>query len=374
MTRSLTGLHVDRLIVHGVPKTLALERRKAGGAVDLQLSDIPTPLDATSRAFVQERILDSLRSHVRPVIEEPEIHSPVPALIKSYLGAPPGCDLVEPSRQLAIALDGAQAATSAPSGLLMVMDVKIGNDRGVVLAKAEAQRGARAGYQQIDGQWTFQVEYLKDLVFSQHSRVFKVGMFFTADAEGTLLTGEAVDRQKEGYGVSDYWLTTYLGCRFVQAPEVVTERFFETVTSWINDDVEDPADKAAYDAALLTEMRSTKREVQPSNFIATHIGNVNARESLRRRLRDANVATTSFTKSIVTIANRLRRVRIETAGGVNIDAPPDRIDDGTVAVTLHDDGERARVVVVDSLRKVDGVGAFRAGPEPRDVGAPADGR
>jgi hypothetical protein len=330
---------------------------------ELELSDIPTHLTPTSRAFMQERLLDSLRTHVRPVVEEPGHGSKVPELLKKYLSGSSTKPIVGPSRLLAQYLDAAQAPTSASAGLLMVMDVKVGTERGILLAKAEAQRGARAGYEQINGKWTFNVEYLKDLVFTQHSRVYKVGLFFGGDVKKGVLAGEAVDRQKQGFGLSEYWLTAYLGCRFLEAPEVLTERFLDVATNWINVDIKDPAKKASYDAALLTELRSAKTEVRPNEFIALYVESED-RDLLRSRLIEGNVPAGAFPKSTLTIANRLKRIRIEMAGGTTIDIPPANLDDGTVDVTRDtEDDAKTLVRVLDELRRVEGTGKFSEPPQ-----------
>lgn len=320
----------------------------------LEYSEAPIELNAEDGAFIQRRLRQSLSRYARPVVEDKDVASQVPEMVRELLVS--SNSLIEHSRVIARNLYLKQK-WSSPGGLVMTVIGEHTGVRCVVIAKMEHQEGMRVEQtKNAQGLRTYKAEHLKDLILGDGTRVFKLGLFSASGQD--LLDGHVVDDQQRFGGVADYFIE-FLGCRFRQKPDVVTERFFKTAQKFISNRSQgDPEKNATYEIALLAEMQSSSTAIQPEQFAADHLEE-DDQDLFLQNLHDAGVPTNSFRKDNTLVKSKIRRMRITTDRGADVYAPPEMHADGSVAIESSNDGPSI-ITVRDNVKRISGASGKRS--------------
>ena len=342
------------------------------GAGTPVLSQAESTLEPDQRAYIQDRIRRALGKHARPIVEEAGT-SPVPAQVKQYLEA--GEALLPTSVALVERLQAVQSGIS-PAGIFVAAAAELDGDPALLIAKLEHERGVRAEQKTLpDGRTTFDVQYLQDLLFTTGSRVFKVALFTKSDiqqaveeelapkASASTLSGMVVDQQVQGSSVAAFFLTQFLGCRFSERADLLTERFYKAAESWINT-VENDEKKGRYQVALLGEMQSNRVTLSVDKFASDHF-DVEDRDDFVASMRGSSVPAREFSKDTDLVRTKLARLQIDTKSGVMVLAPPEAVSNGTVSIRDNED-DTSTVTVRDTLTKVSGRGRVAAPKEAGD--------
>lgn len=340
----VSALSIDAVILHGIVKSVTGEK------ISPDLSDEESDLSPRIRGFLQQQVQEALKFG-RQIVEVDGL-STVPGLIRGFWSGEH--DLVASSRALAQMLQDSQPVVS-PEGLLMVADATVDGRKAFVIAKLEHEKGAQAKREpNEEGRMVYTMNFLDDLFFTTGSRVFKIGYFPMGSG---LLDGLVVDRQAAGHAVARYFREVYLGCGWKERPELATERFMNTVQAWI-DTVDDPEKRSRYQVGLLSELQSQSPGLSVGGFAAQHI-DLDDRDAFERHARQALPAA-EIPKDLELVRARLASVRIDTASGAVIMAPPERLQDGTVTVESDGGEGKSRIVVEDDITKTSGTGAFKS--------------
>ncbi|WP_231988514.1 nucleoid-associated protein [Nakamurella panacisegetis] len=329
-------------------------RRTEDDADPIEYSEAPIELDAADRAFIQQRLRATLGGRARPVIEDVGLASPSPALIKG-LATLTG-NLVKDSAQLASMLFAQQKAVS-PGGLVMTVIGAVDTGPCVAIAKMEHQEGMRVQpVNTATGLRTYKAEHLRDLILSEGTRVFKVGVFPASSANaGSLLGGVVVDDQQVHGGVAQYFIE-FLGCKFVQRADVLTETFLKATQKFIRVVTkDDPEANAEYEIAVIAELQGNSDRVMPTSFAANHLRPEHQDEYMAA-IEAAGLPAQSFEKDTTLISSQIRRIRISTARGADALVPPDMYQDGSVQVSETETGGQSTITITDRITKMSGAG------------------
>ena len=333
--------------MHRVPKA----RRDEKATVQPELSEAPIELEAKDKSYLDLRMRATLGGYARPVVESPDEDSPTPELVKGLLTG--GKDLVAASREIAMRLHERQPSVSS-EGLLLVIEGTLDGKKAVLISKIEHEQGMRVEPSTTkDGKRTFKAQYLRDLIFSQSTKVYKVGVFTGTD-EAKLLRGYVVDVQQTAHGAAHFFVHTVLGCVFTQRPDVLTEKFKTTAEKWINKQIKDPEKKATYEIALLADLQSPKKTLSVSSFAQQHIADSDDRDSFLSSMQSAGVPKTSMPKDTALIAGSIRRFKVQTKRNATIMVPPEMYADGTLSILDRDDDARSEITVIDEISGMSG--------------------
>ncbi|MGA9920605.1 MAG: nucleoid-associated protein, partial [Candidatus Dormiibacterota bacterium] len=207
MIQDLGRLRITSVIIHEVP--LHSAGHTAGGPI---MSEVESPLEADVRTFLRDRIVGSLASAAYEVEVKADSTSPVPGLVIDNLTSS-STGFVAMSQEMANHLYLCQKGSN-PGGLLTVCETSLADRRGLAILKLEKEEGARIFQQQISGGRTFRVEHLRELMLTDTTRVYKVGLFVqTGDKRGSI-DGLVCDKQRlYNGGVAHFFLEQFLGCR-----------------------------------------------------------------------------------------------------------------------------------------------------------------
>jgi hypothetical protein len=142
------------------------------------------------------------------------------------------------SQQMAMHLHASQTGVN-PAGLLVVSSAVVDGNRALAILKLEKESGVRVHEDKTaDGRRTLSMEHIRELMLTDRTKVFKVGLFYPTT--GGTVEGLVSDKQR-GYQpqneVADFFLKRFLGCALKQLPPVVTQDFLQATEQFINDEV-----------------------------------------------------------------------------------------------------------------------------------------
>lgn len=237
----------------------------------------------------------------------------------------------------------------SPEGLLTVIEGKLGPQPALAVLKLEKEQGVRVRHEMKSGKATLSISHIRDLMLTEKTKVFKVGLFGLQSGN---VRGLVADKQKSyGTTVAQFFLERFLGCHLASAPEVTTRQFFEETQGFINDSVADPERKARYQVALAAELSSQGSTVSLQTFANSSL-EVEDRQPLMNRLREKGLDAPSFQKDVSLIEVHLRRIQFTFESGIAVLTPPNEIGE-TVKLDLLQDG-RTRMQIQDNLKSTQG--------------------
>lgn len=343
----LSLLEIDSAIVHDVPV-----RRAGADSGGPTFSEIDSELSQDLRNYFREKIVGSLAQAAFEVAFDPAAGSPVPTLVTSVLEGSAET-IIQPSKDMAKHLYVSQTGVN-PAGLLTVIQGRLNERRAVAILKLEREDGVRVLQGERQGLPTFDIQAIHDLMLTQNTKVFKVGLFLEPSNSGDAVEGLVSDKQR-GYAptteVADFFLKRFLGCILLLAPEVMTRRLFDAAEKFINETVLAPEDKARYQIALMAELGSQDTQFRPRRF-AEHQLNVQHRQPFIAALAAEQLPANVVAKDTKLVASQLRKLRMDFDSGVLLIVPPAAVGE-QVQVTELDDG-RTHVDIRDHLKQVGG--------------------
>jgi hypothetical protein len=346
MESDLGRLTVERLIVHEIPQRLA------GGAKapKLVLSEIDSQLTPELKNYFAERIRTSLATAAYDVSFDPGTSSPVPEVIGTYLYEEKP-SLVEMSKKIATHLHESQTAVNNP-GLLVVAEVIVDGRRSLGILKLEKEEGVRVRATKHQEKRTFDIEHLRDLMLTERTRVFKVGLFIKRGRGPDSAEAVVSDKQR-GFlpktEIADFFLRKFLGCTLREAPDVETKRFFTSTETYINEKVEDPAIKARYQIALMAELNASRSQIRPKQFAEQHL-DLDDRQSYIDFLSESGVSSTLIDKDVGLIAAQLRRVQVDLESGIAVLGTAESFESHVKMRKVQ--GGRTRIEIEDRVKRV----------------------
>lgn len=347
MRLNLGRLKVERVIAHEVPKKDFDSSEKG-----LIISEMDSPLSQVNKNFFKERITRSLSTSAFDVVPDFSSTSPLPKLIFETLTETTS-DFVKSTQIMARHLYSCQNRVN-PQGLLTVVQGAIQNQKVLVILKLEKEEGIRVHQKNIEGHLTFSIEHFSDLLMTDGTKVFKVGIFCAQGNDIDSLVGRLSDKQV-GYGadseVANFFLGRFLGFRLRESPEIATKNFFYATEEFINQVIEDPQAKAQYSIALIASMGNQETSINPKSFAEKNLEKSDRKKFLDH-LVEHQVGTYEFNKDINRIKNHIRRVQMEFQSGILLLGSPVALEEQT-RITEAKDG-KIRVEIEDKLKSTVG--------------------
>lgn len=337
-------LSLDNVMMHQILRAGANER----GFLTV-LTDVPVELSAQEVGYLEQRFRASLANRALPIVQDTADPHPARSAILGLWGTEPS--LTTASQALAESLASTQPG-SAVEGLLVVASGTLGREDALVIAKVEHQEAMRLEpTRNENGKNVFTVELIRDLVFGDKTRIFKVAAFVKSWSATGTLTGEAVDEQSDR-SIAAYFLGKFLGMKLREEPSVLTESLLHGFTVAINGSSMTGEQKSNVQSALIAELRSNERSIDPHAFVRKHVPAGHAKEivSLASAARAPMVV---FSKDTSRIDSHMRRVRLNLEKDITLVAPPQEIGEGG-AIQVHEDGDTSSVIIsgarVESIR------------------------
>lgn len=340
MLLELGTLQVKALVVHEVPARFVTKDEN-----DVpRYSDAATPMDSSLQQFIGDRLKRSLGTRgLEVILQDDNNESPVPGLIGDLLSSKPDPwadegSLVKASRETAEHLFKTQKGNS-PAGLLAVVGGTVDKLPAVAVMKLEKEQGARFELEEIDGKRRFTLEQVKQLVFTDGTKVFKASLFRRADPKSGQIIGVVSDEQLSRTGrreIADFFLERFLGCQLRDEPDITTKEVFYATEDFINSHVTDPVLMSAYQSALLTTMTSNVPQFNPKIFAQEHLQKKDQGQ-YTRFLRERGLPDHSFKKDLSKIEKQVKQLMFNFED-FKVQASLQAIEDQRVRVSKKGDG------------------------------------
>ena len=343
---ALSLLTINRIIIHEVPRHM----RSDTGSTPTY-SEVESPLDNQLRIFFKEKLIETVGSSSAFQVEfDPAATSPVPQLVRDFV-AGSNVDLVGMSKKIAKHLHDAQGGVS-PGGLVTVVDCDASGKKAVGILKLEKEEGVRLSQTTHEGKRTFDVSYIRDLILTRKTKLFKVGYFVPNDDDE--VEGTVCDEQR-GYmpriEVAGFFLTTFLGCRLLEDPRVTTKRFFVAAQDFFNEQLQDPVERTEALNHLLSEVTSQRPRINIRVFARDYLP-ASKRQAFIEHLNGVDITSETIRKDITLIESQTEKMALEFECGVAVVGNRAAFAEH-VKVTQSRNGA-ARVVVTDRLKRVKG--------------------
>lgn len=284
------------------------------------LTDLPVELEPKDVSFLTGRFQEALMKRATPVLEDVDTTATTSKLVREHWRS---ADLIGASQELAKNLVLAQTGT-AKAGMLVVADAEIENEAFLLVAKVEHQEAMRAEPKMnTGGDRYLQIERIRDLVFGDQTKIYKIAVIAKGVSDEEPLLGELADSQN-GTGLAQYFLSGFLGMKLADEPQVLTEKFLGGVTKAINNSDMSPEDKISAQTALAIELQSNATNMDPSDFIQKHIP-VTYQGVVGRLAQNFGTPMAMFPKDTTRVNSKINKTRIDLSGGVYLVAPTDVI-------------------------------------------------
>lgn len=227
----------------------------------------------------------------------------------------------------------------------------VNNNRVVGALKLEKEEGARLKQINRDGLPTYDILHLKDLILTEKTRLFKIGLFFGNGFDYIDFDGIVCDNQLSyvpDREVADFFLS-FLGCKLMGDPKVETKEFFVHSQEFFNDEVQDPIKQTGYNIHLVSYATSQASTLNPRIFASTNL-DTDHRQPYINYLTDKGVKIGDIRKDLTLIENRIKKVMIDFKSGIRILGDRAVFED-KVKLEQMGDG-RTRAEIIDTIKKV----------------------
>lgn len=315
------------------------------------LTDLPVELDDADRRFMVERFIDALDSKALKVVPSENVDSPTPRLAADYFE---NGDLHTTSKSLAVRLAKAQKLTAKP-GLMVVASAKVDDKRCLLIAKVEHQQAMRVNpTKNKDGLKGIAIEHIRDLVFSELNKVYKIAVLFTETSEAQTdddtseaqigeesevatqaesspggpgsIFGYLADVQN-GRAFANYYLSEFLGMKLGEEPIVLTERFLNVLSDAIEQSSLKANEKIELHQSLSSEIKSNSTTLDAGDFINKYVPNY-AQDDVERATLARGLPLATFAKDPGRIKNRLNNLRLSFGEEISVHAPASFLGSG----------------------------------------------
>ena len=349
MTIDFGRLRVEKLIVHEIPGKV-----KDSNQLPI-LSTIETKLSAEEKRYFTRKITDNLSLASLSAKFTVETESPVPQLIvNDFFDSDSDDDFIKMSQKMAVYLYDCQTRVNSP-GLLAVIKVSIARKLGLVILKLEKEEGIRIQQNENNGEVTFDVEYINNILLSQKNKVFKAGLFYLEENNIDIsnISIYVTDNQNTRYSktqVASFFLEDFLGCKLRDNPNVLTQKFYHQTESFINNNIDDPEEKATYYLGLFAEIKNGDRYLCPETFSDKYL-DVSKKQDYLEYLHEAGVPKNEFQKNTELIRDS-HKLQIMLGSGIIIISPSGAYQEN-LKLSGHGDG-KVHIEIDDQLKRFKG--------------------
>ena len=175
-------------------------------------------------------------------------------------------------------------------------------------------------------------------MFGDSAKIYKIAVMSRSASSTGELGGEVVDDQN-GNRFARYFLGQFMGMKLREEPAVLTQNFLERVTAAINVSAMPPETKLGVQSALLAELNSNRRNVDPQAFIRDFVPPGHQTEvAALAQARSAPMSV--FPKDASRVVSQITRLRLDMSNDIHVIAPAESVGDGkAVQLSAGPNGE-----------------------------------
>lgn len=336
----ISRLNIDRVIIHEIMKqALSAEKEPP------HYSEIESSLNDEIKLFLKDKIIKTIgSSRSYEVVFEINSISPIPAIVRNLLNINDS-DFILLSKNIANHLNNIQSGRS-PGGLVTIIMGNIQNRKVIGILKLEREEGVRLEQTQREGRYTYDILHLKDLILTEKTKLFKIGLFFKGEVEEFGYEGKVCDNQlshTSNREVAEFFLTSFLGCQLAIDPKVGTKEFFMKSQKFFKEKIEDPIIQMNYNLHLLSYVSNEGRVINPRVFASSNLSTVH-RQSYLNYLNEKGVQTNEIIRDTSLIKGHINNMILEFENNIKIIGSQEGFEQNVSLESLEDGRIKAEVV------------------------------
>lgn len=349
----LTHLEIEKICIHQIFK-----RNPDGSKKTPEKSSDLVKFDTVAMETFKQRVIDALGSQSKAVdmkiIEQDG--DKAPSLFTS-LSTVTDSDFLDTSYVLADRLADAQKRKGLSGGIVVVFRGSFGSTdaakRNVIIGVIKAD--IYSAYQKIEDKFTHEIslKYVKEALLTPSSKLFKTAAFAEKyPKSGNSVTPNLNDSwlvavsdyqisQTDGKVAAQYFYETFLGCGYPESSARNTQKFFESVKTFIKGLELSNEEKHELNNALVCYLKLDKSGIiSPDKFAQTYFDPDTA-DDFMTHLGDSGVPTTSFTKDTQHVNSKLKiqKVSFGQSKSIRLLAPAEVFKDKVIMESIVSDEE-----------------------------------
>ncbi|MBT1258933.1 nucleoid-associated protein [Pseudomonas sp. VS40] len=322
------NINIERVVIHEVFK-----RGPNRELVDPVFGEQQIELDAEAMTALRDRLIKALGQSSRCMEMDLQNEGEGSAiyLAKQLIDAGEGFALA--SQAVAVKLAGAQTRQDLPGGIVVVLTGTAGvpGKRFVCKLKAEPHNG----FTRVAAAGVISLQFLKDLILTPQTRLYKIGCFVEMDRDAVANTPLSLSWKAFIYdetmstsnklSAAHYFYDGFLGLKFPQNGATRTKEFHDHTKEFIKALDVTPERKNDLLNALVTYLKVDQSpSIQVTEFSQTYFAEPEIRDGYEGFMTQKNFPLTAINKDLAYVEKNLKFRRVVFSQGIKLTGPADQ--------------------------------------------------
>lgn len=329
---SFENLSINRIIIHEIFRRV----EKAIVPPDYGTDLLELPQEA--RDALQERMTEALGKSSHGVEMEIRDAGNEDALgrAKAIIACQGNdAEFIALSRVVAEQLAEAQTSRQYPGGIVVVIEGTCGNPARPMMCIIKAEPHAGFTKRKKDGR--VMLEYLKELILTPQSKLYKIGAFICENAAAAnaqtpaagwraFLFDELITRANK-LAAAQYFYETFLGLQFPTNSAFQTKTFHSLTKDFIRESNLLPEKKIDLLNALTTYLKADQgATIQVNDFSTTYLDDPVLQDSYTAYMERKNFPTNAIHKDLSEVQSQLKLRKLTFSSDIKLTAPADQFE------------------------------------------------
>lgn len=239
------------------------------------------------------------------------------------------------SQNIASKLAVAQSSRKIPGGIVVVIAGTCGNPAGSFMCVIKAE--LHGGFTKRDTGGNLTLEYIKDLILTPQSKLYKIGAFLRTDQAAATVQQptngwkaflfDDLITQSNKLSAAQYFYEGFLGLEFPSNSAFQTQQFHELTKAFIRNANVDSEKKIDLLNALTTYLKADQAAtIQVDVFSHNYLGDAVLQDAYTAYMVDKNFPATAIHKDLSEVQSQLRFRKLTFGHDIKLTAPADQFE------------------------------------------------
>lgn len=347
MAGEFINFKIDKVIIHKI-----FRREDKSIMVPPLYNETCSTLDIEAKRALNTRIIRAFGNDAHSIemsIENTEEESVYKYITDFWLTDQSDTHFIELSKRLTQLLAKAQASRLYPDGIVIVLKgtTKPISVDYIAIVKAEISDGFNI--ENNNGESI--IQYVNNLLLTSQQKLHKIGLFINNQVRGRKIEKKDVSvflfDSNTADSVSDakstYFYKTFLGLKFREDADVMTNKFYTYTKRFINNSGLEPAERIRLQTALHGYLVVRNNlNINLSDFADEFFTEDSVKDKYLNELEELGVPRTSIRKDLSMISNKKTR-KLSFENAIKITAPIDEFDENVI---IEDDGNGNTIIKI----------------------------
>jgi len=237
---------------------------------------------------------------------------------------------IDLSQNIAKKLASAQTHSQIPGGIVIVIEGTCGNPPRSFMCVIKAEPHGGFTKRQEDERMT--LEYIKNLILTPQSRLYKIGAFLRDDPAGAtnqkptngwraFLFDDMITKGNKR-SAAQYFYDSFLGLAFPSNSAFQTQQFHKLTKDFIRNANVTPEEKVDLLNALTTYLKTDQSgTIQVDEFSQRYLENAALQDAYTAHMEQKGFPTTAINKDLSEVQSQLRLRKLTFSHNIQLTAP-----------------------------------------------------